>query len=61
MHRVGRTGRFGTDGLALTMTCEDYEVDAVDRIEKFYEIEIKTLKGFPDLQKIMVEMRSSLF
>jgi ATP-dependent RNA helicase DDX19/DBP5 len=46
MHRVGRTGRFGTDGLALTMTSNDIEEDAVDLIAKHYEIEIKTLKAF---------------
>lgn len=26
MHRVGRTGRFGTDGLALTLTSKTDEV-----------------------------------
>lgn len=61
MHRVGRTGRFGTDGLALTMTSNETEDEAVDRIAKHYEIEIKTLKSFDDLMQIMVEMRGSLF
>ena len=59
MHRVGRTGRFGTDGLSLTMICEtdEHEEEFVDLIEKHYDIEITTLKKFEDLQKIFEEMR----
>jgi ATP-dependent RNA helicase DDX19/DBP5 len=29
LHRVGRTGRFGTDGLALTMCTDEVEQDLV--------------------------------
>ena len=61
MHRVGRTGRFGTDGLALSMTSNETEEEAVDLIAKHYEIEIQPLKSFEDLKTIMVEMRGSLF
>ena len=61
MHRVGRTGRFGTDGLALSMTSNETEEEAVDLIAKHYEIEIQPLKSFEDLKHIMVEMRGSLF
>lgn len=40
MHRVGRTGRFGTDGLALTLTSKTDEVydDLLNQIEKYYQI-----------------------
>ena len=43
MHRVGRTGRFGTDGIAVTFVVEEDETenDIVDLIEKFYSAEIK--------------------
>lgn len=61
MHRVGRTGRFGTDGLALSMTSNETEQEAVDLIAKHYEIEILPLKSFDDLVKIIQEMRGSLF
>lgn len=61
MHRVGRTGRFGTDGLALSMTSNETEEEAIDLIAKHYEIEIQRLKSFEDLKNIMVEMRGSLF
>ena len=42
-HRVERTGRFGTDGIAVTFVVEEDQIenDMVDQIEKFYSIEIK--------------------
>jgi len=61
MHRVGRTGRFGTDGLALSMTSTELDEEAVELIAKHYEIEILPLKSFDDLVKIMTEMRGDLF
>jgi len=60
MHRVGRTGRFGTDGLALTMTSNETEEEVVDRIAKFYEIEILPLKSFEELITVVTQMRGSL-
>ena len=44
MHRVGRTGRFGTDGLSITFVQKILEYDEsefVDKISKNYSIEIK--------------------
>lgn len=61
MHRVGRTGRFGTDGLAVTMHSNETEEEAIDRIGKHYEIEILPLKSFDDLVKVLTEMRGNLF
>lgn len=43
MHRVGRTGRFGTDGVSLTIETEETDEELVDLIAKFYEIEITKL------------------
>lgn len=61
MHRVGRTGRFGTDGLALTLMSTDDELagEHMELIAKHYDIDIVSITGFEDLQKIYGEMRSS--
>ena len=46
MHRVGRTGRFGTDGIAVSFMCNEVEQDMMNLIGKHYEIEIKELTSF---------------
>jgi ATP-dependent RNA helicase DDX19/DBP5 len=38
MHRVGRTGRFGTDGIAVTFLSDETEVEMMRLIGEFYEI-----------------------
>jgi len=62
MHRVGRTGRFGTDGLALTLmesSVDGIEPELVDLIGKHYTIDIKDLKNFKELMDVYNQMRSS--
>lgn len=48
MHRVGRTGRFGTEGLSITFVTagDNNEPDFVRKIEENYGIEIKKLSSF---------------
>jgi superfamily II DNA/RNA helicase len=48
MHRVGRTGRFGTDGLALTMVTQgdENEPGFVDKLAAAYTMDMKELKSF---------------
>lgn len=50
MHRVGRTGRFGTDGIAITFISKGHahEPGFVENIAKEYSIEISELKGFSE-------------
>jgi len=49
MHRVGRTGRFGTDGIAVQIVCNEDEIDFMAKISKYYEIDIIELSSFEDL------------
>ena len=54
MHRVGRTGRFGTDGLALTLITkgDEDEPGFVKKIAEAYSIDIKELKSFQEFLEI---------
>ena len=59
MHRVGRTGRFGTDGLAITLTSKTDETmdNLLDQIQKHYEIDIAQLNSMNELIKVYGIMR----
>lgn len=57
LHRVGRTGRFGTDGLSLTLMSEELDVEMVGLLAAHYGIEINELSNFEELTKIYTEMR----
>ena len=59
MHRVGRTGRFGTDGLALTLITkgDDNEPGFVKKIAEAYSLDIKELKSFKEFEDIYRKMR----
>ena len=61
MHRVGRTGRFGTDGLSITFVTRGNEDEPVfvDKIAKEYKIDITELKNFDDFKKIYDKMRKA--
>ena len=49
LHRIGRTGRFGRDGVALTIWDRDIDKETLDHILKHYDMEdkVKDLQG-PD-------------
>jgi superfamily II DNA/RNA helicase len=57
LHRVGRTGRFGTDGLSLTLMGAELDVEMVGLLAAHYGIEINELSNFEQLTKIYTEMR----
>ena len=60
MHRVGRTGRFGTDGLSLTLMVSEIDEELVGLIAAHYEIEINNLDGgFDQLATVYNEMRAA--
>jgi superfamily II DNA/RNA helicase len=52
MHRTGRTGRYGTDGLSVTCMVPDeakHEEDMMVKIEEHYKFPIEELKNFDNL------------
>lgn len=59
MHRSGRTGRFGTDGLTLTLVGDELSDFKLTEIEKYYQIEIEEIKNLDELVAIYKQMRSS--
>ena len=42
-HRVGRTGKFGDVGLAISLYANEDEKDLIGQVEKFYGVEVKDL------------------
>jgi ATP-dependent RNA helicase DDX19/DBP5 len=60
IHRVGRTGRFGTDGLALTLCSDETDEDLVKEIEKHYETTITQINNLDELLTIYSTLRSSV-
>ena len=59
LHRVGRTGRFGTDSVSLTIYTDDTDSDMLTQIQQFYDIEIKEIESVWDLKIILDEMRGN--
>jgi ATP-dependent RNA helicase UAP56/SUB2 len=43
LHRVGRAGRFGTKGLAITFIGSDEDSDVLNKVHERFEVEIKEL------------------
>ncbi len=60
MHRVGRTGRFGTDGIAVTLMSHEDDEEFMRLIAKHYDIEIEELTGFDMLVQAVNKMRGHL-
>merc|ERR1712066_921088 len=43
LHRVGRAGRFGTKGLALTFVCTDEDLEVLKKVQERFEVNIDTM------------------
>jgi ATP-dependent RNA helicase DDX19/DBP5 len=66
LHRIGRTGRFGTDGIALTFYNPEEtrvidETHFINAIEKEWETEIVELNSFDEFKELFIKMRPMLF
>ena len=60
MHRIGRTGRFGTQGIAVTIYDRDEDKVYLDQIMETYSMKsrLKQLEGHEHLKKIFEQIHS---
>jgi len=58
LHRVGRTGRFGTDGVSLSLYMDETEDDLLDQIAEYYDIKIENIGSLYDLKIVLDDMRN---
>ena len=59
-HRVGRTGRFMTDGISVTLYQGDSEESMVKKIEKYWDYEMQEITNFNQFLEMFFEMRPYL-
>jgi len=59
LHRIGRTGRFGTKGIGINLICGMRDMENMLKIEKYYQSKIEKMKTMDelvnDLQKCVIE------
>jgi len=49
LHRVGRAGRFGTKGLAVSFICTQQDKDVLDAVQKRFSVKIPELPDISDI------------
>jgi len=53
LHRVGRSGRFGTKGLAITFVASSEDADILNQVQSRFEVEISELPEEIDVSTYM--------
>jgi len=53
LHRVGRSGRFGTKGLAISFVTSDADMTTLEAVQKRFEVKIKELPEEIDVASYM--------
>lgn len=56
MHRIGRAGRFGQPGIALTLYDRDQDLKSLKDILDTFTMEVKKIDSFEEFQKIYEDM-----
>ena len=49
LHRIGRTGRFGTKGIGVNLCCGKRDLDNLKSIEQYYKTKIERMKSLEEL------------
>ena len=49
LHRIGRTGRFGTKGIGLNLCCYEYDYDNLQKIRQYYGTTIEKMKTLDEI------------
>ena len=49
LHRIGRTGRFGTHGIGLSLVSGNRDMDSIMKMEEFYKSKIEEISSMDDL------------
>jgi len=59
LHRIGRTGRFGSKGLAISIFDRDEDKKYLDEIMEYFAMQtkIKELNGHEQLKTLLEEIR----
>jgi len=53
LHRVGRAGRFGTKGLAITFLGDYKDTEIMSDVQKRFEVEVKELPAHIEVSSYM--------
>ena len=51
LHRIGRTGRFGTKGIAVNLCCGKRDMEIILSLEQYYKTKVEEMKSFDELIK----------
>ena len=51
LHRIGRTGRFGTKGIGFTLIADEKELKLLKEIEAYYGSNIEEIKSLDTLME----------
>lgn len=51
LHRIGRTGRFGTKGIGLSLVAGERDLQFLKQIESYYQSKIEEIKSLEDLDR----------
>ena len=51
LHRIGRTGRFGTKGIGINLICGKRDQESLVKIETYYKTKIEKMTTMDELVK----------